>query len=95
MKNSRGFVVFDDARSKGNGWGHIAAPTMTVAGDFLYIPVMSGTTYVIRHDVKTLDEKAIEAINDLGVVGKSWTRSSISFSDGKAYLCFYLRHDQV
>ncbi|MGK0241338.1 MAG: hypothetical protein ACI92G_004831, partial [Candidatus Pelagisphaera sp.] len=34
---------------------------------------------------KTLNEDAIVAINDLGPVGKSWTRASISFSDGKAF----------
>lgn len=85
MKNSRGYIVFDDARAKGNGWGHIAAPTMSVAGDYLYIPVMSGTVYVIRHGVETLNEKAIASINDLGPVGKSWTRSSISFADNKAF----------
>lgn len=85
MINSRGYVVFDDARSKGNGWGHIAAPTMSVAGDYLYIPVMSGTVYVIRHDVNVLNESAIEAVNDLGPVGKSWTRASLSFSNGKVF----------
>ncbi len=85
MINSRGYVVFDDARSKGNGWGHIAAPTMSVAGDYLCIPVMSGTVYVIRHDVNVLNESAIEAVNDLGPVGKSWTRASLSFSNGKVF----------
>ncbi|MDA9764872.1 PQQ-binding-like beta-propeller repeat protein [Opitutales bacterium] len=85
MINSRGHIVFDDARSKGNGWGHIAAPTMSVAGDYLYIPVMSGTVYVIRHDVDELNENAIKAVNDLGPVGKSWTRASLSFSNGKVF----------
>ena len=85
LKNSRGFKVFGDKRSIGNGWGHIASPTPSVAGDFLYVPVMSGTVYVIRWDSDVLDESAIAAINDLGPVGQSWTRASISFSEGRAY----------
>ena len=47
---------------------------------------MSGTVYVIRHDVKKLNEKAIVAINDLGPVGKSWTRASLSFSGGQIFV---------
>lgn len=85
MKNTRGYVVFGDARSKGSGWGHIASPSPSVAGDHLYIPVMNGTVYVMRWNADTLDEDAIVAINDLGPVGKSWTRASISFSGGKAF----------
>ena len=85
MVNSRGYVVFGDQRSKGSGWGHIASPTPSIAGEFLYIPVMNGTVYVIRWNAESLDENAIVAINDLGPVGRSWTRASISFSDGNAY----------
>ena len=85
MMNSRGFVVFGDKRSLGNGWGHIASPSPTVAGDHLYVPVMNGTVFVIRWDVDVLDEKAILAINDLGPTGESYTRSSISFAGGKAF----------
>ena len=85
MKNSRGFVVFGDKRSKGSGWGHIASPTPTVAGDFLYVPVMNGTVYVIRWNAETLDENAEVAINDLGPAGKAYTRASISFANGQAF----------
>jgi hypothetical protein len=85
MVNSRGYVVFGDQRSKGSGWGHIASPTPSIAGEFLYVPVMNGTVYVIRWNAESLDENAIVAINDLGPVGRSWTRASISFSDGNAY----------
>jgi hypothetical protein len=85
MKNSRGFVVMGDARSKGNGWGHIAAPSPTVAGENLYVPVMNGTVYVLKRDSEVLDESAIVAINDLGPAGQSWTRGSVSFADGRAF----------
>ncbi|MDF1826455.1 MAG: PQQ-binding-like beta-propeller repeat protein [Verrucomicrobiales bacterium] len=82
MKNSRGFVVFGDKRSQGSGWGHIASPSPTVAGDHLYLPVMNGTVYVLDWTAETLDESAIVAINDLGPAGRSYTRASLSFADG-------------
>jgi hypothetical protein len=85
MKNANGYVVFGDARSQGSGWGHIASPSPSVAGDYFYMPVMNGTVYVMRWNADILDENAIVAINDLGPVGKSWTRASISFSNGKAF----------
>ena len=85
MQNSRGFVVMGDARSKGNGWGHIAAPSPTVAGENLYVPVMNGTVYVLKRDSEVLDESAIVGINDLGPAGQSWTRGSVSFADGRAF----------
>ncbi|MCB1231681.1 MAG: PQQ-binding-like beta-propeller repeat protein [Verrucomicrobiae bacterium] len=85
MKNSRGFVVMGDKRSRGNGWGHVAAATPSVAGDNLYVPVQNGTVYVIDWDAETLDESAIVAINDLGPAGEAYTRASFSFANGKAF----------
>jgi len=85
MTNSSGFVVSGDKRSKGNGWGHIASPVPSVAGDHLYVPIMNGTVYVVRWDSPSLDEKAIVGINDLGFVGESWTRASLAFSAGRIY----------
>ena len=85
LKNSRGFTVFGDKRSKGNGWGHVATAPSSVAGEHLYIPMMSGMVFVIKWNAKILDEKAIASINDLGPVGKSFTRASLTFADGKIY----------
>ena len=85
LKNSRGFTVFGDKRSQGNGWGHVATTPMTVAGDHLYIPMMSGTVFVIKWKAETLDETAVAAINDLGPIGKSFTRASLTFANGKIY----------
>ena len=85
LKNSRGFEVVGDKRSHGNGWGHIASPTPTVAGDHLYVPVMNGTVYIIKWNAANLDASAVMAINDLGVAGKSWTRASVSFAGGRAF----------
>jgi outer membrane protein assembly factor BamB len=85
MKNSRGFVVFGDKRSKGSGWGHVASPSPTVSGSNLYVPVMNGTVYVLNWKSDTFDESSIVAINDLGLAGQSYTRASLSFADGKAF----------
>ena len=85
VKNARGLVVMGDKRSRGNGWGHVASPVPSVAGEHLYVPVMNGTVYVLRWNAPTLDEKAVAAINDLGPAGKSWTRASLSFADGHVY----------
>jgi hypothetical protein len=85
MKNSRGFVVMGDKRSQGIGWGHHASAVPTVAGDHLFVPTMSGTVYVIDHDAEVLDEKAVVAINDLGEIGQSWNRASLSFAGGRSF----------
>ena len=85
MTNSSGFVVSGDKRSRGNGWGHIASPLPSVAGEYLYVPVMNGTVYVLRWNSDKLDEYAVVGINDLGTVGESWTRASLSFADGRIY----------
>lgn len=85
LKNSRGFTVFGDKRSKGNGWGHVATAPMTVAGDHLYIPMMSGMVFVIKWQAGSLNEDAVAAINDLGPAGQSFTRASLTFAKGKIY----------
>ena len=85
MLNSRGYKVVGDKRSHGSGWGHVASPIPSVAGNRLYLPIMNGTVFVIDAQADTLDEKAILAVNDLGPAGGSFTRSSLSFSNGNAF----------
>jgi hypothetical protein len=85
MQNSRGHRVVGDDRSMGNGWGHHASQLPTVIGQHLYVPTMAGTVYVIGWKAETLDESAIVSINDLGPVGQSWNRASLSFSRGRLY----------
>jgi len=85
MTNSRGFVVFGDKRSKGSGWGHVAAPSPTVSGDNIYVPVMNGTVYVLDWNKDTFDKDSIVAINDLGPAGQAYTRASLSFSNGRVF----------
>ncbi|MAI34513.1 MAG: hypothetical protein CBE00_09730 [Planctomycetaceae bacterium TMED240] len=80
MKDAAGNVVMGDQRSRGNGWGHHASQLPTVIGDYLYLPTMAGTVYVIRWDSEVLNEEAIVAINDLGPVGGAWNRASLSFA---------------
>jgi outer membrane protein assembly factor BamB len=63
---------------------NVAAPSPTVAGSRLYLPVMNGTIYIINWKADALDEKSIIAINDLGPIGQSYNRASLSFANGKA-----------
>ena len=85
MKNASGFSVVGDARSKGNGWAHHASQVPTAIGEHLYVPNMSGTVYVIRHSAKKLNSEAIVAINDLGPIGGSFNRASLSFANGRLF----------
>ncbi len=85
MKNSRGFTVVGDIRSKGNGWGHIATQIPTAIGKRLYVPIMGGSVFVIDWTAPKLDEKALIAINDLGPAGESWNRASLSHANGRLY----------
>ena len=84
-KNSDGFVVCQDKRAKLNGWGHVSAASPIVVGDYLYMPTMIGTVYVLRWNAPQLDETALVSISDLGLGGKTWSLSSFAFADGKLY----------
>lgn len=85
MVNKRGHALLGDARSQGNGWGHFAAPIASAVGDTLYVPIMNGMTYAIDWNAKVLDENALLSINDLGPLGKAWSRSSITYANGKLF----------
>jgi hypothetical protein len=82
VKNSRGYTVMGDARSRANGWGHTASPLPTAFGNQLIVPILSGIVFVIQSDAKTLDGDALLSINDLGTLGQSFTRASLT-TDGK------------
>ncbi|WP_165440648.1 prolyl oligopeptidase family serine peptidase [Rubripirellula amarantea] len=85
MRNASGALVMGDSRSRGNGWGHHASAVPTVVGQHMYVPTMSGTVYVIRWNNETLDETSIIGINDLGPLGKSFNRGSLSYHRGRLY----------
>lgn len=83
--NSRGFTLLGDTRAQGNGWGHVAAAIPTAVGNYLYIPMMNGIVHVIDWDIDVFDESAILGINDLGPIGTAFTRSNITYGNGKLY----------
>jgi hypothetical protein len=85
MVNNRGFKLLGDARAQGNGWGHFAAQIPTAIGPHLFVPIMNGMVYVIDWNANVLDENALVAINDLGPLGEAWTRSNLSYSNGKLF----------
>ena len=84
-RNSDGFIVYQDKRSTLDGWGHVSAASPIVVGDYLYMPTMLGTVYVIRWNATRLDDKAIESISDLGPAGKTWSLSSLSHYGDRLY----------
>ncbi len=85
MTNNDGHVVMGDKRSRTHTWGHHASPIMTVVGDHLYLPTLSGTVYCIRWNAPQLREDAVLGISDLGPAGPTWTRASLSYSAGRLY----------
>ena len=85
MVSESGFELQGDARSLGNGWGHYAAPIPTAVGKHLYVPIMNGMTYTIDWQLETFNRRALISINDLGPLGESWTRSSITFSNRRLF----------
>ena len=85
MKNSRGFVVMGDPRSRKNNWGHHASPIATAAGNVLLLPAMDGKVYVFDSDAEALNDNALLSVNDLGPDGKAWARASVSISSGRLY----------
>ena len=85
MKNAAGFIASQDRRNAGNGWGRVSAASPTVIGDNIYMPTMIGMVYVLRWDAKTLDERALLSISDLGPATKTWSLSSLSYYNGRIY----------
>ena len=84
-RNNDGFVVCQDKRAKLSGWGHVSAASPIVVGDYLYMPTMVGTVYVIRWNSTKFDESALVSISDLGPAGRTWTLSSLAYDRGRLY----------
>lgn len=82
--NSAGFAVGDKGHS-GTGWGHISAASPTAVGRYLFLPVVTGTVYVIDTQAEELSPEAIVAINDLGPGGETWTLASLTYAQGRLY----------
>ena len=85
VRNSDGFIVYQDKRATLHGWGHVSAASPIVIGDYLYAPTMIGMVYVLRWNAESLDESALVSISDLGPAGKTWSLSSLAYSEGKIY----------
>ncbi|MBM79394.1 MAG: hypothetical protein CMJ78_02215 [Planctomycetaceae bacterium] len=85
VRNSRGLQVMGDARAQQNGWGHTASPLPTAFGNRLFVPILCGIVFAIQADAEVLDEKAILSINDLGPLGQSFTRASITTDGYRSY----------
>ena len=85
MRNAAGNLATNDKRNAGSGWGHCSASSPIVVGDHLYMPTMIGIVYVVKWNAPILDEKALVSISDLGPAGKTWSLSSLSFSNGRIY----------
>lgn len=82
--NAAGFAVGDKGHS-GTGWGHISAASPTLVGRYLFLPVVSGTVYVIDTTAETLAPEAIVSINDLGPGGQTWTLSTVTYANKRLY----------
>lgn len=82
--NASGFAVGDKGHN-GTGWGHISAASPTRVGRYLYLPVVTGTVYVIDAQAETLSPDSIVAINDLGPGGETWTLASLTYTGGRLY----------
>ena len=85
VKNIDGFIVYQDKRATLSGWGHVSAASPIVVGDFLYMPTMVGTVYIVKWNAEKLDEAALVSIGDLGPAGKTWSLSSLSYDNGKLF----------
>jgi hypothetical protein len=78
-------VPRDNGWFSGSGWGHISAASLTLVAQHLFLPVVTGTVYVIDTSVKELSPRSLAAVNDLGPGGKTWTPASLSFPKGRPY----------
>ena len=82
--NASGFAVGDHGHT-GIGWGHISAASPTRVGRYLFLPVVSGTVYVIDTEVEALSPEAIVAVNDLGISGETWSLASLTYAKGRLF----------
>ena len=82
--NASGFAVGDKGHNK-TGWGHISAASPTLVGHYLFLPVVTGTVYVIDTNVGELSPKALVAVNDLGPGGETWTLATVTYANERLY----------
>ena len=83
-RNLSGFAIGNKGHN-GTGWGHISAASPTRVGKYLFLPVVTGTVYVIDTTVESLSSQAIVAINDLGPGGETWTLATLTYTKNRLY----------
>lgn len=82
----KGVDVAAEERSRTDGWTIPAFFGSPIAiNGKIYLSTMLGITYVIDGRAKTLDQKALLGVNDLGPSGETWSLNSLSFSNGRLY----------
>lgn len=82
--NAAGLAVGNKGHN-GIGWGHISAASPTRVGRYLFLPVVTGTVYVIDTTVDSLSPQALVAINDLGPGGETWTLATVTYANKRLY----------
>ena len=82
--NAAGLAVGDKGQS-GTGWGHVSAASPIRVGRFLFLPVITGTVYVIDTEVTSLGPPAIVAINDLGPGTETWSLAALSYANKRLF----------
>jgi len=82
--NASGFAVGDKGHNR-TGWGHISAASPTRVGQYLFLPVVTGTVYVIDTNTEALTPDSIVAINDLGPGGETWTLATVTYARERLY----------
>ena len=83
-RNASGFAVGDKGHT-GTGWGHISAASPTKVGRYLFLPVVTGTVYVIDTQIESLTPDGIVSINDLGPGGETWTLASLTYANKRLF----------
>ena len=82
--NASGLAVGDKGHNR-TGWGHISAASPTRVGRYLFLPVVTGTVYVIDTQVDSLTPEAIVSVNDLGPGGETWTLATVTYANDRLF----------
>ena len=84
--NSKGQDVAAEDRSRTDGWEIPAFWGSPIAvNDNVYFTTMPGIAYVVNSKATVLDERALVAINDLGLPSETWTLNTPSYANGRIY----------
>jgi len=68
----------------------MVARSIVVNGE-IYFSTMIDTVHVIDANAEVFDDKALLAVNDLGVAGKTWTLTGLAYAEVCACLSDVLK----